>query len=323
MMICLKRIVTCALCAVLLIGALVACRKDDSTPTSSGSAGQETTETTDSTGSDSSQNTEETTVEETEEGVVEEPTEETSSGGTGPTKPKPSKPSGGTGPTKPNPNKPSDGTDSTEPSTSEPSDETDTTEPSTSEPTDSDSDDDTEPSTEPSTSPTVNVTGVALNAEKLSLKPGDTGLLFATVYPEDADNQTVIWSSSNSAVASVSQNGNITAHKVGAARITVVTEDGDYAASCLVAVTSEALSASAEYDIFFRNGVAAFEMIISADGGTEEYTYSTKVYRNGILEATKTGSSFVHIASSGAYKVEITVVDSGGNKVILGPISIE
>lgn len=65
------------------------------------------------------------------------------------------------------------------------------------------------------------VTGITLSSTSLSLVVGETSRLTASVLPENATYRNVAWESSNAAVASVDQQGNITAIKNGTATITV------------------------------------------------------------------------------------------------------
>ena len=81
-----------------------------------------------------------------------------------------------------------------------------------------------------------NVTGVTFDKDNITLEIGETAILTATVYPEDATNKTVTWTSSNTEVAMVA-NGIVTAIAVGTATITVITEEGNYTAKCTVTVT--------------------------------------------------------------------------------------
>ena len=84
--------------------------------------------------------------------------------------------------------------------------------------------------------PTVAVTGVTLNKTELALFTGDTATLTATIAPDDATNQNVTWSSDNEAVATVDQNGTVTAVGAGKTTISVTTEDGGKTATCQVTV---------------------------------------------------------------------------------------
>lgn len=67
---------------------------------------------------------------------------------------------------------------------------------------------------------------------------GKSIVLRAEVYPEDADNKKVTWSSSDSSIVSVDSNGKVTAKKVGNAYITATTKDGGYSSKCLIRVVS-------------------------------------------------------------------------------------
>jgi trimeric autotransporter adhesin len=84
----------------------------------------------------------------------------------------------------------------------------------------------------------VPVTGISLNVSDKALETGNQFTLEAAITPENAANKTVIWSSSNTEVATVSESGKVTAVSPGDAIITVTTEDGGYTAVCNVKVNS-------------------------------------------------------------------------------------
>ena len=86
------------------------------------------------------------------------------------------------------------------------------------------------------TPPAVTVTGVTLNKTELTLETGGSETLTATVAPSDAANKNVTWKSSNTAVATVDDNGKVTGVAAGEATITVTTEDGGKTATCKVSV---------------------------------------------------------------------------------------
>ena len=101
----------------------------------------------------------------------------------------------------------------------------------------SDNIDSNNPSTEPSI---INVTGVSLNSSSGSIslnKSNKSVTLIATVYPSNATNKSVVWSSSNTNVATVSSNGVVTAKSVGSVTITARTVDGAYVATYSLSVT--------------------------------------------------------------------------------------
>ena len=92
-----------------------------------------------------------------------------------------------------------------------------------------------------SVSVNVPVTSVSIDIHVLSLEKGTFAVLTATVSPEDASDKTVQWSSSDSSVASVDQDGKVTAVEVGKAKITA--SAGGFSASCSVICVSIPVSA--------------------------------------------------------------------------------
>lgn len=87
----------------------------------------------------------------------------------------------------------------------------------------------------------IKVTGITLSSSSLSLTEGETADLTATISPKNANNQTVIWSSSNGSVASVS-NGRVSALSPGSTTITAKSDDGGFTASCAVTVASRVIA---------------------------------------------------------------------------------
>ena len=84
----------------------------------------------------------------------------------------------------------------------------------------------------------VSVTGVSLNESSITLDVGGSKTLAATVTPENATNKKVRWSSDNEAVATVSEDGVVTAVAGGTAVITATTHDGLFTATCTVTVNA-------------------------------------------------------------------------------------
>ncbi|MBD0401358.1 Ig-like domain-containing protein [Flammeovirga sp. EKP202] len=81
----------------------------------------------------------------------------------------------------------------------------------------------------------VAVTGVTLDPSEVSLFVNNSAQLTATVYPTNASNKNVTWTSSNPSVATVS-NGQVTAVTEGSAVITVTTVGETFTATTNVTV---------------------------------------------------------------------------------------
>lgn len=81
------------------------------------------------------------------------------------------------------------------------------------------------------------VSGIRLTETKINVNVGKSYSLSATVFPTDAVNRDVIWSSSNTAVATVTQSGLVKGIANGKATITAKTADGGFKATCTVDVS--------------------------------------------------------------------------------------
>lgn len=81
----------------------------------------------------------------------------------------------------------------------------------------------------------VPVEGIELNQRSLNLEACQTFQLTATVSPSNASNKNVVWTSSKESVASVDENGVVTANGEGSCVITCTAADGSgEKARCLV-----------------------------------------------------------------------------------------
>ena len=85
------------------------------------------------------------------------------------------------------------------------------------------------------------VTGIRLNKSSLTMDALDTFQMTASVYPDSANDKRITWSSSDPAIASVDENGLVTALKKGTATITAAAMDGSGVKStCKVTVSNTA-----------------------------------------------------------------------------------
>ena len=83
------------------------------------------------------------------------------------------------------------------------------------------------------------VTSITLDKSELSLYTDESETLTATIEPDNATNQTVIWSSDKPEVAMVDDDGKVTAMAAGKATITAMA-DGGKTATCVVQVRKPA-----------------------------------------------------------------------------------
>jgi len=111
----------------------------------------------------------------------------------------------------------------------------------------------------------VLATSIALDKTEASLKSGEGVQLTATVLPSKA-SQEVTWSSSDKSVATVSEDGYVTAVAVGTVTITATTMDGtDLSAYCTVTVTDNLSEGQCGENLFYtldKNG----NLVITGSG---------------------------------------------------------
>ena len=88
------------------------------------------------------------------------------------------------------------------------------------------------------------VTSISLNRTSLTLEAASSFQLVATANPSTAQNREVTWSSSDTSIASVNENGLVTAHKKGTATITAKAVGSNVSRSCTVTVPNNAHVAS-------------------------------------------------------------------------------
>lgn len=81
------------------------------------------------------------------------------------------------------------------------------------------------------------VKDINLNKTSMLLIKSNSEKLLPTITPSDATNKTIIWSSSDENIATVSSDGTVTGTGAGTATITAKTEDKNLIATCVVTVT--------------------------------------------------------------------------------------
>ena len=88
------------------------------------------------------------------------------------------------------------------------------------------------------TVPPTRVAAITLDNTELAMTPAQKQQLSASVSPEDADNKNLVWTSSDESVATVTEEGLVTAIGRGSSTITCMAADGSGTlATCTVTVT--------------------------------------------------------------------------------------
>jgi uncharacterized protein YjdB len=164
----------------------------------------------------------------------------------------------------------------------------------------------------------VPVVGVTLNNPTLALTVGGaTGALVATVTPSNATNPALTWSSSNTAVATVSTAGVVTAVAPGTATITATAQDGSGKnAVSTVTVTSavNAFTVAPKFNVFEIDGT------LDVTKATVVKATGTEGTVTGVVNAT-TGAFTISTATFATEAVKVQAYDALGNAVG-SPVSV-
>ena len=166
----------------------------------------------------------------------------------------------------------------------------------------------------------VTITFNNTEVSSTSLNLGTTATLTATVAPSNASNKTVIWTSSDSTIASVS-NGYVIAKSPGTATITA--QAGDITATCTVVVPSppngEFYIINGDFYLYLNHETETSPLSISNTGGTvskDLYLYDAYV---------PDANNWVNISAIEgmwyAFETKLASSDVGNNVTLYGVIS--
>ena len=166
------------------------------------------------------------------------------------------------------------------------------------------------------------VEDIYLDKTEIELTKGDEAILTATINPENATNKNTSWTSSNTEVATVNNNGKVTAINVGTATITVTTEDGNKTATCKVKVTEK---------IYPVEGIYLDKTKIELTEGDEAILTATIIPENATNKNMIWASSDESIVTVSEGKVTavkkgtatITVTTEDGNKTATCEVKVK
>ncbi|NLT95575.1 MAG: hypothetical protein GXW85_08640 [Clostridia bacterium] len=131
----------------------------------------------------------------------------------------------------------------------------------------------------------IPITDVTLDRATMTLKLGqEEGILTATVFPDNATDKNLIWSSSDTGVATVTD-GVVTPVSMGTAVITVTTQDGNFSAQCTVNVIApgDIIGAGTESDPYIIYTFTGLEKI-----GKEGYALDAHYILGADIDASCT-----------------------------------
>jgi uncharacterized protein YjdB len=98
---------------------------------------------------------------------------------------------------------------------------------------------------------TLPVNGLLLNFSDKSIYVGEKFKLKVSINPSNATNMDVTWKSSNTEIATVNEDGEVTGVAGGTAIITCTTKEGNYSATCVINVLEGVSSITLNYQTYY------------------------------------------------------------------------
>lgn len=160
---------------------------------------------------------------------------------------------------------------------------------------------------------------VSLDKTSLKLLEGESGKLTATVYPLNSTQKTLTWVSDQPDVASVDNEGNVTARKAGTATVTVKVAE-KVTAVCKVTVISRVTGISmSETTVELKPGEThqLKATVLPQNASNAEVTWYSdkesvaKVSQSGLVSAVSTGEATIHVVTSDGGKMATCLVKVG------------
>lgn len=164
---------------------------------------------------------------------------------------------------------------------------------------------------------TIYVSGITLDQTEISLTPGESSKLTATVTPPDATDASVVWSSGDENVATVDNTGKVTAVGKGETIITATTTDQGLTATCKVTVTVPVTGISCDQQsVTLLDGATAKLnfTVLPENASNTNITLSSSdpsvatVDKDGTVKGLKAGTAVITATTEdGEYSVSVNV----------------
>ena len=168
----------------------------------------------------------------------------------------------------------------------------------------------------------VEVASVSINKSQITIEEGQTEKLIVTVSPDNASDKSVSWKTSDVNVASIDNNGIITAVKAGSATISVTTANGSKTTSCLVTVTAKTIAVTGvvldkEELAILKGETAQLQLTISPKEATNQEVIWTSdndtiaKVKDGLVSALSEGITTINVITvDGSFKGQCRILVS-------------
>ncbi|MGN1194411.1 MAG: Ig-like domain-containing protein, partial [Acutalibacteraceae bacterium] len=154
------------------------------------------------------------------------------------------------------------------------------------------------------------VGSISLSPYTVTLNVNTTKKITANIKPTNAKDKSVVWSTSNSKVATVNQNGTVTAVGNGKATITAKTVDGGYTATCDVTVVTPVSGVkitSTTAQVYNTKKIKLTAVVSPSTASNKSVTWSS----SNTKIATVSSSGYVYGVGSGSTYITCKTADGG------------
>ncbi len=161
--------------------------------------------------------------------------------------------------------------------------------------------------------------GISLDGE-VTLKVGSTSKLVVQLKPNTIDDVELSWSSSDTSIVKVDNNGQITALKKGKATVTVTTKDGKFKANCTVTVGDSNVSVSKivldkhDISLSINQSTKVGYKITPSNASNKQVKWKSEnssiasVDSNGKITAHKSGTTKIIVTTNDGSKTDSVIV---------------
>jgi uncharacterized protein YjdB len=167
---------------------------------------------------------------------------------------------------------------------------------------------------------TTPVTGLSMSAVPVILNPTKLYTLQATVLPTTATNRSLIWESTNTAIATVDSNGVVKAVTSGSCGISATTVDGDFSAMSQVSVVTPLvgvqLMVNTPLPIHINDVVQILVVMVPTTATNQQFTWTVTDGLDGNIFTTgpPQNGNIVYLDAVQAGSSVFTVTTADGNK---------
>ena len=156
----------------------------------------------------------------------------------------------------------------------------------------------------------IEVTGIELGESSVEMTVGTSHKLTATVLPENATEKGVVWESKDESVATVDQEGLVSAVKEGSTKIIVSTANGNFSAYCSVTVKKTGADVSGitidkdELKLTVGNSFRLTATVLPENATEKGVVWESKdesiatVDQEGLVSAVKEGSTQIIVSTA-------------------------